>query len=200
MKNALTEIDEILAMAEGDVKAFNLLYQRYHKPVFANILKLVDNRELATEVLQDVFLALWQNRYKIKVDRPVGGWLFVVSYNKSLNILRSRLKESLAYVADYPEGLCVEDDTAIEEEIFATQMQILEEAVDELPRRKREVFKMCRYEGRSREDVADFLGLSPQSVNDYLKQSNKSIREYIARQYPAYVERTLVLTFFLMNL
>lgn len=200
MNKTVTEIEEIVAMSRGDVKAFNALYARYHKPVHANILKLIDNRELATEVLQDVFLSLWQNRFKIQVDRPVGGWLFVVSYNKSLNVLRSKLKESVAYIANYPEEIYAEEDSSIQEEIFNKQMEILEEAVAVLPKRKRQVFKLCRYEGRTKEDVADLLGLSPQSVADYLKQSNKAIREYVAKQYPAYAERSLLIVFLLANL
>jgi len=200
MDKALTEIDDIIAMAEGDVRAFNALYARYHKPVHANILKLIDDQELAIEVLQDVFLSLWQNRFKVQVDRSVGGWLFVVSYHKSLNILRHKLKESVAYVADYPDELWVEDDSTLQEEIYNTQMQILEEAVDVLPKRKREVFRMCRYEGRSKEDVAHLLGLSTQSVSDYLKQSNKAIKKYISIQYPEYAERSLLIVFFLASL
>jgi len=192
MKSNLTEKEEVIALIKGDVKAFNLLYERYHRPVHANILKLVNSPELAMEILQDVFLSLWQYRSKINPDQSVGGWLFVVSYNRSLNTLRNKLKESIDYVAEYPIGLAVDEDTPLLEETFMLQMQMLEEAVAFLPKRKQEVFRMCRYEGRSKEDVANLLGISRQSVSDYLKQANKAIKEHIAMQYPFHAGKTLL--------
>ncbi|TJZ63059.1 sigma-70 family RNA polymerase sigma factor [Sphingobacterium olei] len=184
---------DVEQMALDDVSAFNRLYAKYHKPVHANILKLVKCPEQATEVLQDVFLALWQNRFKINPNQPVGGWLFVVSHNKSLNVLRRRLKESIEYMAEYPADLvATEENSREKEEVFQLQMQLLEEAVDILPARKREVFRLCRYEGRSKEDVADLLGISTQSVSDYLKQANKAIKEYVLDRYPGYVSNILL--------
>ncbi|WP_437921244.1 RNA polymerase sigma factor [Sphingobacterium sp. LRF_L2] len=186
---------DIQQMTEGDVAAFNRLYERYHKSVHVNILKLVKSPELATELLQDVFLALWQNRFKFENKESVGGWLFVVSYNKSLNILRSKIREAVEYVADYPAEVIADTSDREEEERYAKQMALLDEAVDILPARKREVFKLCRYEGHSKEDVAEMLGISPQSVTDYLKQSNKTIKEYVLQHYPGY----MLLFFFILN-
>lgn len=178
---------DIQHMTKGDVTAFNRLYERYHKSVHVNILKLVKSPELAAELLQDVFLALWQNRFKFDEKESVGGWLFVVSYNKSLNILRAKLREAVEYVAEYPTEPLADSPDKEEEELCAKQMALLEEAVDILPARKKEVFKLCRYEGRSKEDVAEMLGISPQSVTDYLKQSNKTIKEYMLQHYPSYM-------------
>lgn len=192
-----SEIHDVQQMALGDVTAFNRLYARYHKPVHANIIKLIKTRELAAEVLQDVFLALWQNRYKISPEISVGSWLFVVSYNKSLNVLRKKVQESVAYLADYPQEIAAdEEDVLSKEDVFQVQLQLLDEAVDVLPARKREVFRMCRYEGRTKEDVATQLGISPQTVSDYLKQSNKAIRAYLIDRYPAYVGKAMLFLFF----
>lgn len=177
-------------LAEGDITAFNYFYNQYHKPVHQNILKVVKDPELSLEILQDVFLSLWQNRHKIESQKSVSGWLFVVSYHKSLNVLRKKVKESIEYCAEYPiEGLIQADEQV--DSILDTQMRVLEEAVAILPKRKQEVFKLYRYEGASKESVADQLGISLQSVNDYLKQSNQAIRKYIAQHYPALINKTL---------
>lgn len=192
MKRNLAEKEEIIALKNGEVKAFNALYARYHKPVHANILKFVHSPELAMEILQDVFLSLWQYSHKIDPNQSVGGWLFVTSYHRSLNALRDKLKESIDYVAEYPITLASEEDTRFVEETFEQQMALLEEAVGILSKRKQEVFRMCRYEGRSKEDVALLLGITPQSVSDYLKQANKSIKKHIAIRYSSYVGKTLL--------
>ena len=175
---------DIIALIDSDVRAFNHLYQRYHKAVHANILKLVKSREASVEILQDVFVSLWQNRDRIDRNRPVGSWLFVVSYNMSLNFIRKEVKESLVFVDTYPFDL---ESTHMEntgEETFELQMQLVDEAISELPKRRREVFRMCRHEGKSKKDVADKLGLSLRTVDNYLKDANRMIKEYVWEKHP----------------
>lgn len=179
MEELEKEIVDIVALTDGDVRAFSRLYQRYHKPVHTNILKLVKSPDASAEVLQDVFVSLWQNREKINKSRSLGDWLFVVSYNKSLNYIRKKVKESLVFVEEYPTDLSTTVAENQEEETFELQMQLLDEAVSELPKRKREVFRLCRYEGRSKRDVADMLGLSLRTVENYLKDANRMIKEYL---------------------
>ncbi|SEK28765.1 RNA polymerase sigma factor [Parapedobacter koreensis] len=196
-KNTFTELEEVAEMANGNINAFNQLYERYHRRVYTNILKMVKIPEYAEEILQDVFVSLWQNRFNMRTGQSVGGWLFVVSFNKSLTFLKRRLKESIEFVAAYPFEIAEQDDTAMEE-TYRLQMDLLEEAVDGLPKRKREVFKLCRYEGKSKEAVAEQLGISPKSVKDYLKQSNKAIKEYISMHYPYAGEASLLLIWLCM--
>ena len=63
-------------------------------------------------------------------------------------------------------------------------MHVLDQAVSELPKRKREVFRMCRFEGISKEDVAEKLGLSRRTVENYLKDANRMIKEYVWEKHP----------------
>lgn len=186
----MTDIEtiELKALHRGDVKAFDKIYNRYHKAVHANILKLVKDSALSAEILQDVFLSLWQNRFKISPEQNVGGWLFVVSYNKSMNALRQKIKESVQYVMEYPEEIADSSTDQEEEEEFILKIHILEEAIGTLTKRKKEVFCLYRYEGFTKEHIAEKLGLSVRSVSNYLKDANKCIREHIAREYPAHMQ------------
>lgn len=179
-----TEQIELMALHRGDIKAFDKVYNRYHQAVHANILKLVKDRELSAEILQDVFLSLWQNRFKVSPDQPIGGWLFTVSYNKSMNALRKKVKESLEYVTAYPEEIADLSTDNREEADFVLKTRIIDEAVNTLSKRRKEVFRLYRYEGVSKEHIADKLGLSIRSINNYLKEANRCIKEHIAREYP----------------
>lgn len=192
MEDFEKEIADIVALGGGDVRAFSRLYQRYHKLVHANILKLVKSSEASIEILQDVFFSLWQNRDRINKSKSLGGWLFVVSYNMSLNFIRKEVKESLVFVDEYPLDLSSTDVENLEEETFELQMQLLNEAVSELPKRKREVFRMCRYEGKSKKEVADMLGLSLRTVDNYLKDANRMIKEYVWEKHPEQVGKICV--------
>ena len=193
MIEAENEKADIQLLTRGDDAAFDRLYNLYYRAVHLNILKFVKEPEMAKDLLQEVFLSLWHNRFKFDTHETIGGWLFIVSHNKSLNFLRKKLNESIEYVVTYPVEP-EEPGSGIEaEELYILQMRLLDEAVNNLPARKKEVFKLCRYEGRSRADVADLLGISLQSVNDYLKQSNAAIRKYVIQNYPRYAGTALFL-------
>ncbi|SFC25414.1 RNA polymerase sigma-70 factor, ECF subfamily [Parapedobacter composti] len=184
MSQNLSDSQLSAALSTGSVDAFGLLYERYHRAVYANVLKLVQRTEYAEDLLQDVFVSLWQNRFKIRSDQSVGGWLFVVSYNKALSFLKKKVNESLEYVGNYEAFEQVVPEESVDEEHYTSQLAMVEEAVNALPARKRQVFRLCRFEGRSKEEVASMMGISPDSVKDYLKQSNRAIRNYIISKYP----------------
>lgn len=192
------ETELLRNLAQGHLTAFDALYTHYQQPVYANILKLVRQTETAEDILQDVFIALWENRHKIDTTKSVGGWLFVVSHNKALSVVRKKVRESAvvqweADLTDVPAS-----DERLDDELYGLQMALIEEAVEHLPARKRDVFRRCRFEGQSTEEVAQQTGISVASVNDYLKQSTRFIREYIrTRSTPSQLVAIASLLFYL---
>lgn len=193
-----SEKNDVSGLAIGDVTAFNRIYERYHKRIHANILKFIRHDDASFEILQDVFLSLWQNRFKFESSETAGNWLFVVSYNKSLNKLRSELKHSIDYVAEFSQeqSYYVDEET---DDVQEKRLALIEDAINILPARKKQVFMMCRYEGKSKDDVAAILGISRQSVSDYLKQANKAIKSYVLQRYDAQVPYILLLSVFLQS-
>jgi len=173
------ETAQLAALAQGQRAAFEALYHCYKQPVFANIRKMVPAPDAAEDLLQETFIALWENRTAIDPAKGAGGWLFVVSYNKAASFLKKKLREAaiLESETDLAE-LAVADELG-DEELYITQLALVEEAVAHLPARKQAVFRLCRFEGKSAEDVAAATGISVASVKDYLKQSTRFIREYI---------------------
>ncbi|QHV98147.1 RNA polymerase sigma-70 factor [Spirosoma endbachense] len=179
---AKSELELIHALANNQVEAFDAFYHQYKQPVYANIFKLVKQPDAAEDILQEVFLALWENRYIIHQDKSVAGWLFVVSYNKALSYLKKKLKESTVVTqqTDLPETTVAEEP--LDEDFFVSQLSMIEAAVSQLPARKKEVFQLLRFEGKSYEEVAERLGISVQSVKDYLKQATRQVKKHIEEQ------------------
>lgn len=173
------EATQLVALSQGERAAFEALYHRYKQPVFANIRKMVPDPDAAEDLLQETFLALWENRQALDPAKGAGGWLFVVSYNKAASFLKKKLREAaiLEPETDLAE-LAVADELG-DEELYTTQLALVEEAVAHLPARKQAVFRLYRFEGKSAEEVAAATGISVASVRDYLKQSTRFIREYI---------------------
>lgn len=165
-----------------DQVAFQAIYLEYHQAVYANITKLVKDQSVAEDILQEVFFSFWQNRNKMDQKKSPSGWLFVVSYNKSLNYLKKKVHESITYLGDYEGYHQITEDAPVDEALFDMQLQVLEEAVASLSPQRQKVFRMCKYEGKSLDEVALILNLSKESVKDYLKQSKHLIKAYVANR------------------
>jgi RNA polymerase sigma-70 factor (ECF subfamily) len=172
--------------------AFEHLYNQYSDAVYANIHKMVRLPDLAEDILQDVFAALWTNRAKIDPAQSVGNWLFVVSYHKSLSFLKKKLRENTiptadAIIANIPE------EPELDEKYYGAQIDILNTAVNTLPPHKQRVFRLYHFENKTFDEIAQELNLSVASVKFYLKQSRASIRQYVSVHFPPAVGLSLLL-------
>ncbi|SDS92079.1 RNA polymerase sigma-70 factor, ECF subfamily [Mucilaginibacter mallensis] len=172
---------ELVALLQNDnVKAFDLLYKKYHAPVYNNILKLLKDADESENILQDLFVTLWEKRASIDPQKPVANWLFQVSYNKSITQLKKKLKQSLAFK-------CIEGDMMLvdEKDIYfkEAKLKILEEALVKLSPQKRKVFDLCKLQGKSYEECAHELNISKHTVKEYLSAAVKAVKEY-AEQHP----------------
>jgi RNA polymerase sigma-70 factor (ECF subfamily) len=170
-----------VALANGDVKAFDTLYQKYYDAVYANILKLVRQPQAAEDILQEVFGTLWVHREKISRERSVAGWLFVVSYNKSLKFLHKAVREKVSLLGDFPLEIAENRDLdSIEVEL---QLDIIDEAINKLPTQKRLAFTLCKMEGKTYEEAARILGISAHTVKEYLQASSRFVKAYSLEKY-----------------
>ena len=171
-------------LSAGDEPAFAYLYHKYHNAVLANICKLVSYQHEAEDILQEVFITLWQNRQQLTKDQSLAGWLFTTSYYKSLEHLRKSIRQSFQTL-DEQVVLMETDNSADFEKEYAEKLTVLNAAIENLPPRKKSAFTLCRLEGKTYKEAALELGLSEETVKDYVKTSAKMLKEYIVAQNPA---------------
>jgi len=183
----------ICELNNGNFAAFDILYKQYHKVVYSNISKFILQADIAEDILQDVFMSLWENRRKMDPSKDVGGWLFVVSYNKSIAFLKKRVNENIIFTENLSEAI-IADETAITASVSEIQLEHLKEAINSLSPRKRKVFQLCRLEGKSYSEAATILGLSNETIKEYMKDSMKFVRNFI---FSKYTESTLISLSFL---
>jgi RNA polymerase sigma-70 factor (family 1) len=169
------------ALTCDDAGAFDALYHKYCQAVFANIFKLIRHQESAEDVMQDVFAALWENRKKIDQERSVGGWLFVVSHNKAIKFLNKAVREKMQALEG--SALAVEAGPEGEHIYLEYQSHLINEAIDNLPPKKRLVFTLCKLEGKTYEQAALEVGISPHTVKEYVNTASKSVKAYFLRHY-----------------
>lgn len=157
---------------------FDELYAKLHHALYANIFKIVRNDTTTEDLLQDVFTALWERIDEMEYDHAVN-WLFVVSFNKSVSFLKKANRISTEpYSGHLNTGEAPND---WDEDDFATKLSLLYEAIDELPERKKFIFREHRIKGRTLEHIAAELELSVHTVKDHLKLANKLIRSHVSK-------------------
>lgn len=188
-----TEQQLVRELKNGEASAFDTLYWKYHKAVYANILKLIKDPDTSKDILQDVFVALWMKRNAIEPDMSIGGWLFTTSYHKCIDHLRLILAAPL-----WPNEINIADEWADyrKEQEQEHRMQLIQQAVNNLSPKKRAVFELCKLKGKSYEETAEALNISKHTVKEYLSAAIVHIKNYIHRQTQSPVSVLLILSAF----
>jgi RNA polymerase sigma factor (sigma-70 family) len=175
-----SEYELVKRLQKSDVRAFDILYHKYQRSLYLNILKLIKDEDASRDILQELFITLWEKRSSLDAGNSVIGWLFVVSYNLSIAYLKKELKRSVLNVAA--------DASAFPEppaEVADMRSKLVKEAIEKLSPQKRRVFELCKIQGKSYEETARELNISKHTVNEYLVIAVQYIRTYI-RQHPEY--------------
>lgn len=158
------ERDLLHRLAKDDRTAFDIIYRQYYHAVYQNALKIARDVSIAEDILQEVFIILWEKRKMIDINRSISGWLFVVCYNKAISQLRKKLQESLALQqVQQASANIVEDVTKYE-----AQYEMLETAIAQLSPQKRKVFELCKLQHKTYEETAAILHISKYTVKEYL--------------------------------
>lgn len=174
------EDEEILIskLKAGEEWAFDAIYELYANRLFGQIVKFTRLVEPAQEILQDVFLKVWEQRHRLDSTKSFRSYIFRITENKVYDYFRkaSGEKRLLAGWQRSMEYGTNSTDDLLEQE---RSRQLLEEAIAGLPPQRKRVFTLCKIEGLSYEEVGRQLGISPSTVNDHIVKAMHSIRAYI---------------------
>lgn len=181
MQQELTNQQLIKALHQADEVSFAHIYQQYHQAVFKNINKLVVNQQEAEDILQEVFITLWQKKQQLTEEQSIAGWLFTTSYYKSLEQLKKAVKLSIYELTEAHSELHVEPLEQLTNEVEYNQKVItLTNAIEQLPPQKKLAFKLCRLEGKTYEEIASILNISVDTAKEYVKSASKLLRQTVA--------------------
>lgn len=177
--NTLADVsdgDLLMNMKQGDTASFAELYRRYSGRIYGNILRLVKDQEAAEELLQDVFTKLWEKRATIQVATSFQSYLFVVSRNAVYNFMRHLAKERRLRnetLQDYRlSGYQHVEEQLIEREL----LDAYHSAVEALPPKRQHIYRLCKWEGKSYEEVGAMLGISVATINDHIVKATHFIK------------------------
>ena len=168
----------VTLLQQGDLQAFDKLYWKYHSALYNNVLKITRDTGAAEDIVQEIFITLWQKRMLIETSKSISGWLFVISYNRAINWQRKKLLET-----QKQQNITVEEDASTD--TYNMQMKMLEDALEKLSPQKRRVFELCKLQGKTYKETAEELNISSHTVKEYLSGAMASVKEY-AITHPEY--------------
>ncbi|MES2431443.1 MAG: sigma-70 family RNA polymerase sigma factor [Bacteroidota bacterium] len=172
---AINDKELVMRLQLGDMEAFNSLYWKYHQSLYANINKLTKDIDATQDILQEVFITLWEKRLSIDVERPVSNWLFVVSYNKSIDYLKKVLKQPVSFDQITEMISQVEQE---EPHLKEYHLIMLEKAIEQLSPQRKRVFELCKLQRKTYEEAAEELQISKHTVKEYLSAAVLSVKKY----------------------
>jgi RNA polymerase sigma-70 factor (ECF subfamily) len=193
--STLNEKNLVTRLKESDQEAFEQLYRLYSGRLLGYLIKLVKSDLYAAELLQDTFIKLWDNRRNVDPDQSFRSYLFRIAENNVYDFFRKaardkRLQEAIINSAG-------EIYKHVEEDLFTKQNeQLLQDAINLLPPKRRQVFQLIKIEERSYDEVSSLLNISASTINDHIVKATKYIRENL-KQYHI-VELSLVIFFLLL--
>jgi RNA polymerase sigma-70 factor (ECF subfamily) len=186
----------LMRVAEGDEVAFKVLFDTYRPNIYTTALRVTNNEWMAEDIVQDTFVKVWIHRQRIPEIANFETWLYVLSKNIALDIIKkkahyktySQEEAKNALLRVYPEA-----DYLTQDKDFK---RLLDEAIGRLPTKQKETYRLIREQYLKREEAAEILQVSPETVKSNLDQAMKSIRAYCTAHMKD-IPLVLLLHFFL---
>jgi RNA polymerase sigma-70 factor (family 1) len=175
-------------LAGGDPAGFAGIYDHYSAAIHAFVLQYVHSPQMADDLSQEIFLKIWENRATMSGVGSFRAYLFTAARNHTLNTLRSAfrreatLNEVISHVRTGDTTYTGSSEPASDRLLTHEYAAFLKKAVDDLPPRCREVFRLCREQSMSYEEVAAELGIARNSVRNHMVLSLKLLRKAVSRE------------------
>ena len=172
-----TDIKLVKKLKEGDVDAFNQLFYAYSSRLYHFAFGYLKSKEKAEEMVQEIFLKIWDNRGNIKEEFQFRSYLFSIAFNYIKKQFRTKalINRYIDYtVAHSP------DDEYIEEEIDYSSLRTkVFQLVGQMPEKRREVFIKSRFEGKSAATIAGEMDLSQSTVENHLNLALRFLKQHL---------------------
>ena len=151
-----------------------VLFRKYYAALCKSLYKILRDATIAEDIVQEVFLKVWEKRESLQMDEAVHSYLYRSCYNTALNFLKQQKKNT---DIDSLEMSVAGSDTAEKDLSFLeTEAEILK-AIDALPPKTKLVFSLSRFEELSYKEIAERLDISVKSVEKHMGIALQRLRE-----------------------
>lgn len=157
---------------QKDVVVFEDYYKKNYKEFFLAAYKYVKDSVIAEEVVNDVFVKIWQDAEKILIESSLKGYIYRAVINTSINAMNKHKKE----IQQKKELSQLAQETYELKEMELNELKVkLYKAIDDLPEQCKKVFMMSRFENMKQQEIADKLGISIKTVKNHITYALKKL-------------------------
>lgn len=165
-------------MATGNEAAFTQIFYHYTQRMYQYILNKTKSEDAAEEIVQEVFIKLWNKRAELPQAENYESYIFKMAANKMVDWLRKMASEERARKQLWQSIRHFIDD-ATDTIDFHQSQELINKAIDQLSPQRKKIFLLSREEGLSRAEIAKQLDLSVSTVNNHLNEAVRLVREYL---------------------
>jgi RNA polymerase sigma-70 factor (ECF subfamily) len=165
-------------VAEGDEKAFRILFDRYWDNIYGVAFAFTKSTMIAEELAEDIFLKIWTKKHLLNSIQKFDAYLFRVAKNHIFNELRKKIKEEpfTEHIINFFREI---GDSPEQQMIYKDSQRLVNLAVGNLSSQQRLIYQLSREQGLSQDEIAEKLQISKNTVKSHMNKALQSIRHYL---------------------
>jgi RNA polymerase sigma-70 factor (ECF subfamily) len=180
MGDSVLEVDKKLIelVRIGNIEAFEKVFFGFADRLYYFALRYLRNQQDAEEIVQDVFVKLWENRHNLNEELSFSGYLFTIARNTIFNQNRKKVNEH-AY-QDYVKSFLESSSNKTENDLIYEDIKVIvDKVVEELPPQRKLIYKLSREKGLSYREIAQELDLSERTVEAHIRLALKTLTQVL---------------------
>ena len=182
----------LINLKEGNHLAFIEVYDAYHKGLYTFIRKYIYDKQVAEDIVHDVFMKLWEIKNRVDPQRPIINYLHRITRNYVYKELTKT--QNFKHSIDRLDLLSLNIQEAPVDILYQQREyeKILKTAVNRLPVQRKRVFILCRQQGKTYSEAAKHLRISPHTVKEHMSLAMRDIKEYICKNTDLVFDLTII--------
>jgi len=175
-------------MAGGDKSACSELYDRFSRPLYSLALRILNNRAEAEDVVQDVFIALWEKSGSFETSRGSAfGWAITLARNRAIDRLRTRRRRSTlldeSFSADITGAGPAPDPDSADDLIFKEKSHAVRTALSTLPNEQVRALELAFFSGLTQQEISARLQEPLGTVKARIRRGLLKLRDALAQRH-----------------
>jgi RNA polymerase sigma-70 factor (ECF subfamily) len=160
-------------LKNGDIVAFDQIYELYSHKLFSFVHRLLKSEAEATDIVQEVFLKIWESREKLSEYKLLNSFIFTIAYHRSVDLIRKRINDQ-KYFEYLKESAVFADNQSIIDDIEYNELKTKAgKLIDKLPERQKQVYLLHKEKGLTYPEIAKQMGISKNTVENHMVKALK---------------------------
>lgn len=171
-----TEQEMIALLQKGSMSAFEGLFEQFSQKLYRFSYSYLKSESESEDVVQEVFLKIWENRASLKTGTSFQSYLFTIAFNSIRKSFNKKARQD-QFHTDLFDFLSVDNSSLEIHSDYEALLSKLDEAIDQMPTRRKEIFLKRKKEGKSVRDIAETMNISPKTVENQITEAMNYLKK-----------------------